>query len=149
MKNNHGVTLSSVMVYVIGMLIVVATISTLTTYFYKNIDTTAISDDTTTQFTKFTSIFVDEINRKDNTVIDCKTTEENGIKKSYIVFSSGNQYTYLSENQSIYKNQVKICNNIENADFSFKYQDSKYKITVNFKAGKIDKTGNNALTYTI
>ena len=49
----------------------------------------------------------------------------------------------------VYKNQVKICNNIENADFSFKYQDSKYKITVNFKAGKIEKTGNNALTYTI
>ena len=149
MKNNHGITLTSLMIYVIGMIVVVATIATLTTYFYKNIDTTAINDTTTTQYTKFTSIFSEEINKEGNTVIDCKNTEEDNKKTSYIIFSSGNQYTYLSENNSIYKNQVKICDNIEDADFSYSYQDSKYTITVNFKNEKFNKTGNNALKYTI
>ena len=37
MKNNKGVTLTSLIIYVIGMVIVVASISTLTTFFYKNI----------------------------------------------------------------------------------------------------------------
>ena len=36
MKNNKGVTLTSLIIYVIGMTIVVATIATLTSFFYKS-----------------------------------------------------------------------------------------------------------------
>ena len=94
MKNNKGVTLTSLIIYVIGMVIVVASISTLTTFFYKNIDTSAINDNTTTQYTKFLSYFTEEINNSNNRVVECKN--------NYIIFSSGNQYTYMEENKSIY-----------------------------------------------
>ena len=92
MKNNKGVTLTSLIIYVIGMVIVVASISTLTTFFYKNIDTSAINDNTTTQYTKFLSYFTEEINNSNNKVVECKN--------NYIIFSSGNQYTYIEENKS-------------------------------------------------
>ena len=149
MKNNRGITLTSLIIYVIGMLIVVATISTLTTFFYKNIDVAAINDDTATQYTKFSSIFLEEINRENNRVLDCKTEINNDKKTSYIIFSSGNQYTFLSENKSIYKNNVKICDNIEECEFLYKYQNSEYIVNVALKTGKVDKTGNNILTYNI
>ena len=80
MKSNKGITLTSLIIYVIGLTIMVATIATLTTFFYKNIDAGDINNDTT-QYTKFSSVFSNEINRKNNRVLDCKTTNTHIIKK--------------------------------------------------------------------
>lgn len=147
MRGNKGITLTSVIIYVIGMLIVVGTIANLTSFFYKNINQDEIQKDTTSQYTKFSSIFLEEINNKDNYIIDCKTKMENGIKQSYIIFSSGNQYTYTSENGCVYKNNVKICEYIDDCDFSYVYRDSKYIIKVNFRTKSVDMTGDNAIVY--
>ena len=143
MKKNNGITLTSLIIYVTGMLLVVTTIATLTSFFYKNIDIKAINNDTT-QYTKFSSILGEEINRSNNSIIECKSLSD-GI--SYIVFSSGSQYTFNENSKSIYKDNVKICDNVELCDFSYTYQDSKYKIKIDFKTSNIDMSGNNAITY--
>lgn len=145
MKKNKGITLTSLIIYVIGMTIMVATIATLTSFFYKNIDIGEITSDTT-QYTKFSSILSEEINTQHNSVIDCKALTD-GV--SYIIFSSGNQYTFNENSKSIYKNNVKICDNIEICDFSYTFIDSKYKIKVNFKTESIDMSGDNAIVYNL
>lgn len=145
MKNNKGITLTSLIIYVIGMTIMVATIATLTSFFYKNIDIRDINSDTT-QYTKFSSIFSEEINTRNNVIIDCKSLTE---EVSYIIFSSGNQYTFNKNSKSIYKNNVKICDNVETCDFSYTFIDSKYKIKVSFKTASIDMTGDNAIEYNL
>ena len=66
MKGNRGVTLTSLIVYIIGMLIMLATLATLRTFFSKNVDIRAINDDTI-QYSKFASAFSTETNTKDNT----------------------------------------------------------------------------------
>lgn len=147
MKQNRGITLISLMIYIIGMLIVIGIISTLTSFFYKNIDISNIQENVTGQYTKFSSIFAYEINKENNKVIECKILDENGFKISYIIFSSGNQYTFKKENNAIYKNEIKVCENVEDCDFSYIYVDSKYKIKVNFKTSNIDMTNDNAITY--
>lgn len=147
MKNNKGVTLTSVIIYVIGMAIVIGTISTLTSFFYNNIEISEINDDSASQYTKFSSIFLEEINKENNSIIDCKTITENNEKVSYIIFYTGNQYTF--KNNSIYKNKNKICQNIEDCDFSYSFEDSVYKIKVNFKTKTIDMTGNSAVVYNL
>ena len=38
MKKQNGVTLISIMIYIISMLIIISIIATLTSYFYKNIN---------------------------------------------------------------------------------------------------------------
>lgn len=150
MKSNKGITLVSLIIYVIGMLIVIASVSTLTTFFYKNIDITNINSDTTTQYTKFVSIFSKEINTSGNKVIDTNIDNSEGGKKvSYIIFSSGNQYTYIQENKSIYKNKIKICENIDDCEFSWIYQDSNYVVSVSIKTGNIDRTGIDVIKYTM
>lgn len=143
MKSNKGITLTSLIIYVIGMTIMVATIATLTSFFYKNIDIGEINSDTT-QYTKFSSILSEEINTEHNSVIDCKTLTD-GV--SYIIFSSGNQYTFNENSKSIYKNNVKICDNIEMCEFSYTYIDSKYKIKVSFRTESIYMSGDNAIEY--
>lgn len=143
MKNNKGITLTSLIIYVTGMMIVVVTIATLTSFFYKNIDAKEINNDTT-QYTKFSSMMAEEINRGNNSIVDCKALS-NGI--SYIIFSSGNQYTFNENSKSIYKGNVKICDNVELCDFSYTYEDSKYKIKIDFKTSNIDMSDNNAIVY--
>ena len=94
MKGNRGVTLTSLIVYIIGMLIMLATLATLRTFFSKNVDIRAINDDTI-QYSKFASAFSTETNTKDNKVIECRTQiDEKEEKVSYIVFS--NSAVYLS-----------------------------------------------------
>lgn len=145
MKSNKGVTLTSLIIYVIGMTIMVSIIATLTSFFYKNIDIGDINSNTT-QYTKFTSILSEEVNKKNNSVIDCQSLTD-GV--SYIVFSSGNQYTFNQESKSVYRNNVKICDNIDTCDFSYTYIDSKYKIKVSFKTANIDMTGSNSIVYNL
>ena len=145
MKSNKGVTLTSLIIYVIGMTIMVSIIATLTSFFYKNIDIGDINSNTT-QYTKFTSILSEEVNKKNNSVIDCQSLTD-GV--SYIVFSSGNQYTFNQGSKSVYRNNVKICDNIDTCDFSYTYIDSKYKIKVSFETANIYMTGSNSIVYNL
>ena len=85
MKNNKGITLTSLIIYVIGMIIAIATITTLISYFSKNVKLETLGD-STAEYTKFSSIFSDETNKKENKIIDCKTTGEGKNKVSYIIF---------------------------------------------------------------
>lgn len=147
-KNNKGITLTSLIIYIIGMTIAVALISTLMSFFTKNIKLGDINNDTT-QYTKFSSVFSDEINNKNNIIVDCQTSGSGNGKVSYIVFSSGNQYTFMGKNNAIYKNNIKICKDVEDCDFTYKFIDSKYAITVNFKTNNIDLTGTDAITYNL
>ena len=148
MENQKGITLVSLSVYIIGMMVIIAIVATLTTFFYKNINN--IDDnDISTDYTKFTKIFSSEINKSGNTVVEAKTYIENDKKVSYIIFSSGNQYTYKEENKSIYQNNIKICTKIDNCEFSYSYQNSQYKINVELIAGNISLTGENKNVYTM
>lgn len=153
MKNNKGITLTSLIIYIIGMLIVIATIATLTSFFYKNVNINEIEKVSTEQFTEFSNIFSKEINKTNNKIIDCKTNteviEEKEYKVSYIIFSSGNQYTYKQETNTIYKNNIKVCTDIEDCDFSYTFINSVYQIKVNFKTANLDMTGENAVNYSM
>lgn len=148
MSNNKGITMTSLIIYVMGMVFAICIIASLTSFFYKNVNVENINKDTT-QYTKFSNIFSKEIERKNNKVIACNTTEEDGNMMSYIVFSSGNQYTYKSENKALYKNKVKICQDVESCKFSYTYTGLIYSVKVEFKTNIIDMTGNNAITYNL
>ena len=145
MRNNKGITMISLITYIMGLTIVLALIATLTTFFFKNISAKDLNSDTT-QYTKFSSIFLEEINNKNNSVVDCKPITD-GV--SYIIFSSGNQYTFNANSKCIYKNKIKICENVEICDFSYTFVDSKYKIKVNFKTSNIEMLGDNAIIYNL
>lgn len=106
MKSNKGITMSSLVIYVIAMSIVVATIATLTSYFYNNMDELDSDTNSSIAYTELNIYLSKEINIKENYPI-----LEEGISSDYIIFSkTGNQYTF--KNGSIYQNQVKICSDI-------------------------------------
>ena len=133
MKSEKGVTLSSLIIYVIAMSIVIATIATLTNYFYGNINGLNIRTNASKEYTTFNSYFVNEINTKDNYVLtNLLDTTNNDI----IVFSSGNQFKIT--NNAIYFNKIKICKDVTSG--TFVYDESSNKITVTMQiSGKTFK----------
>ena len=70
MKKENGVTLTSIIIYIIALLIVIGIVASLTSYFYKNVDVDGESKLTNSQFTKFTSFFTNEINQPGIKVIE-------------------------------------------------------------------------------
>lgn len=136
MKSQKGITLISVTIYIIVMTIVVSIMAVISTYFYKNINSLD-NIDSLEQYTKFNTYFTDEVNHKNIKVLDF-AAEENG--NSYIVFDNGVQYSFIKANKGIYRNKVKICENIDNCTFEEIIQNGKNVIVVEFKAGEKQQT---------
>lgn len=122
MKSQKGITLISLTIYIIGMTIVVAIVSTISTNFFTNTSSLLTGINPLTEYTKFNSFFSDEINHKNIKVLECK--------ENYIVFDNGVQYTFVKENRGIYKNKVKICNYVEDCKFEYKIQNGKNVVSV-------------------
>ena len=140
MQTEKGLTLISVTIYIIVMLIIVSVITVLTSYFYKNVNIQSINQDLNQQYTKFNSYFIKEVNKKGNKILDIQSPIKLGDKESddaqnntntqnYIIFSSGNQYTYIPKNEGIYMNKVKIAQNITGCVFTTNEEENG-KITV-------------------
>lgn len=146
MQGEKGITLISITIYVIVMLIVVSVITVLTSYFYTNVDINSVSEDLNQQYTKFNSYFTEEVNKKGNKLLKIGQIESDTGNQNYIIFLSGNQYTYVPQNQGIYRNQVKIAQNITGCTFSSKKEaNGKTTITVTITGKNFEKT----TTYTL
>lgn len=146
MQGEKGITLISITIYVIVMLIVISVITVLTSYFYTNVDINSVSEDLNQQYTKFNSYFTEEVNKKGNKLLKIGQIESDTGNQNYIIFSSGNQYTYVPQNQGIYRNQVKIAQNITGCTFSSKKEvNGKTTITVTITGKNFEKT----TTYTL
>ena len=156
MRTEKGVTLITVTIYIIVMLIMISIITVLTSYFYKNVDIQSISQDLNQQYTKFNSYFVKEVNKRGNKVVDIQSVsipqdeeenaETNTSQQNYIVFSSGNQYTYIPKNQGIYMNKVKIAQNITGCTFAtHKEENGKTTVTVTILGDNFERETNYTL----
>ena len=122
MKSESGITLTSLIVYVIAMLVVVGIVATLTGYFYNNLDNLSNRTDGSKEYTAFSSYFTNDINTKNNKIVLEESTEDK------IVFSNGNQYTFL--NGAIYMNKIQICKNVDYCAFGYN-SDSKVTVAMN------------------
>ena len=142
MKSQKGITLISITIYVIVMAIVVGIVAILSTFFYSNVNDANEAVDPLTEYTKFNSFFTDEVNNKDIEVLGCGTTN-NG--QNYIAFNNGVQYTYIPENEAVYRNRVKIAKGIKQCEFKLDVENYKNVIKVTFDSG--DKVREN--TYTV
>ena len=137
MKSQNGVTLSSLIIYVIAMSIVVATIATLTNYFYGNINGISNRTAASKEYTEFNSYFINEVNNKENFVLTEQMNTQNDTK---IVFSSGNQFLFVGN--AIYFNKTKICKEVTSCRFSYDSETNIITVTIQING----KTFNNVYT---
>ncbi len=137
MKSQKGITLISLTIYVIVMAIVIGVIAIVTGVFFKSLQQSNFYTDPIAEYTAFNSYFSEEVNHSGLKILNC---EDN-----YVAFDNGIVYTFSEENQGIYRNQVKICKDIEECTFSETIKNGKQVVEVRIKAGSQDRT----TTYTL
>ena len=120
MKKEQGVTLTSILVYIIAMVIVIGTIATITSFFYTNVTGVKDNSDNIAEITKFHMCFLEEVKKQNNEIIR--------LENNTILFSTGNTFFY--QDKSIYYNQVRICENISHLQFNVEEVNSKQVIQV-------------------
>jgi len=138
LKSQKGISLISLTIYIIALTIIVSMVSVISTYFYKNMNASTETIDPLIEYTKFSSFFSDEANHENIKVLDNKTaTEEDNT--SYIAFDNNVQYTFIPENNAIYRNKVKICREVEYCNFEHKIKNGKNMVTVTIRMLSTEK----------
>lgn len=107
MKNNKGVTLTSLIIYIVLITVVMAIVMRITTHFSNNMEDVAdVAFET--EFNKINLYLLDETKKTGNVITEIT---QDGMA---ISFSKGNIYVYNHDDKIIYLNDgIKICENIE------------------------------------
>lgn len=149
MKSEKGITLTSLIIYVIAMVIVVSIVAVITKYFYSNIREVSESANTSSILTKLNSFISNEVNKTGNTLFYCSDAGDiivfyNPNDKDELNSNSGyTQYTF--KGNSIYLNKIKICKDVENCKFALIEDNEKYKFKIHLTIGENEKE----ITYTL
>lgn len=133
LKSCKGITLTSLVIYVIVLMVVIALMSGFSGYFNKNINQITIKEESNEQFTRFLAYLTKDINNEN--INFAKTGQENDIEYIIIKFEENEEHQYLYKKDSIYyineaKNKkIRICNNVNSCDFE--YDNTNKILTVN------------------
>ena len=129
MKKSNGVTMVSLIIYVVVMTIVLGVMSSIITSFYKNTDTVQGNVQEIVEFNKFNSYFLKEVKSNNNEV---DHVSENN---TYILFKTGNSFSI--SNNKIYYNSIKICDGVKSIQFVLEQdaegKDSIINVTLEFE----------------
>ena len=153
MKNQKGVTLISLTIYVIALTFVIAMLSVISTYFYKNVNET--QDDVTplTEFTNFNSYFMTDVNTKKVSYL----TTGSDDNYSYIALVNETnlnviKYIYVEHDKAIYrdtgsvengtKSTITVARNVTRCEFNELEQtnNNKTKFDITLSIGNSEKT---------
>ena len=111
MKNEKGITLSSLVIYIIVMILVIGVMTRVSLMFYNNTENLNENTKDIIEFNNFNNYFVKEIKSVDNKV---DTIAEDG---TYILFNTGNSFSI--KDNSIFYNDLEIAQNVKNITFKY------------------------------
>lgn len=149
MKKEQGITLISLIVYVILMTFIIAGISSITASFYANINSFDNESESAVAYAKFNMYFINDIKRKgaqiqeayDDYIIISYTIESTETQNIEGVTISGNDTVsveYLVQNNILYRNKVKICEDVDSILITADEENNSVKISMTI--GDYEKT---------
>ncbi len=117
LKSEKGITLTSLVVYIIVISIVVGIMATISTFFYSNLDLIRNSAKYASEFDKFNSYIIKDVKSNNKVNVD--------DNKGTIIFEDGTTYMYNINDKGIYRGKIKIASHVE------LFNCSKKTITIN------------------
>ena len=122
MKSNKGITLTSLIIYIIVLMLALGVLSVISKFFYRNLDYVESLGDNVSEYNKFNMFFLEDAKKNTNIISISNDNKQ-------IIFGDGTVYTYKGGNdKSIYRNKVKVCRNVETCRFLEKENDSNKDI---------------------
>lgn len=130
MKSEQGITLTSLVIYVIVATILISTMALISSFFFSNMNLVKDQDEYAVEFNQFNMFFIQDI----------KKNRSAQVEPQKITLEDGTIYQYYEENQSIYRNDTKIVENVKFASFTSNESKiehtTKQMITVSLAIGK-------------
>ena len=106
-KNNQGITLISLIIYIMVVTIVLSILRVVFSNFDKNKDLAEDKGKYIAELDKMALSFIR----------DSKNNLDANVEVDQVIFADGTNYKYEKEEKSIYRNKVKIAQNIEYCTF--------------------------------
>lgn len=140
MKKNKGITITSLIIYVIGLLILTGTMAMLTKYFYNNLGEITIENKISEEYAEFINYLTKDVNSE--TIKSIFEGEEN--KSILFKFEDEMTHKYIFSNGSIYffeikdgstQKQIRLCTEVKKCTFT--YQENILDISIEFNDGTI------------
>ncbi len=131
MKSEKGITLTSLVIYIIVFSAVLALVSSLSSFVYgnlRNLNSDSISSE---EFNKFNTYFVKDVKASRGATAKQKANGD-GIE---ITLENGSKYTYVKSENAIYREAIKIARNIIRFNASVKEENSKKLIDIQISTG--------------
>ena len=128
LKNNKGITLLALTVYIAIFMLIIATMTTISTFFFNNINDGINIHEYVVEFNKFVMFFVADVKNYDSAI----------VTDNQIQFNNGPVYKY--QNGIIYRNDIKIAKNVLKCIFTPNHYNvnniTKNIINVDLQIGK-------------
>lgn len=143
MKNEKGITLATLIIYVILMTFIVSAIASITSSFYSNMNEFDKNSESAVDFSKFNMYFIRDIKRENVSIAK--------VGEDYIILSYGEDINgteseiektmnveYSVQNNTLYRNKVKICDDVNNINIVT--NENNNTIKVNLTIGDYNKS---------
>ena len=131
MKEEKGVTLISLIIYIMVMILIVALIANISSSFYSNLNEFDSESENAVAFSKFNMIFLNDLKKENIEILDVET--------DHIALKQDNQsIEYSAQNKALYRNKVKICDNVQDVNISADTTENIIKVYL--KIGEYEKT---------
>lgn len=135
MKEEKGVTLISLIVYIILTTVVIAGVSLITSSFYKNVRQFDNESESVVAYSKVNMFFLRDIKREG---VQIDAYQNNYIILSYEKDLETLYVQYSIQNGALYRDRVKICDDIQDSRITVNTSDNT--IEVYLKIGNYEKT---------
>lgn len=133
MKSERGITLTSLIIYVVITTIAVTAIASFSSFFVSNMNEVKEQEKYAPEFNKFSMFFIGDV--KNN-----KTAE---VTTNQVTFEDGTVYQYRQSEKAVYRNSTKITEKVDSFSFSLTEEEvsSTNKQIINVKmsiGGKVN-----------
>lgn len=108
MKSEKGITLTSVVVYVLIATALISSTALLSSFFFSNMSLIKEQNQYAPEFNKFSMFFIEDV--KNNKSAEVTTTK--------VTFADGTVYEYKDNEKSVYRNDTKITQQLQFFAFS-------------------------------
>lgn len=108
MKSEKGITLTSVVVYVLIATALISCTALLSSFFFSNMSLIKEQNQYAPEFNKFSMFFIEDV--KNNKSAEVTTTK--------VTFADGTVYEYKDNEKSVYRNDTKITQQLQFFAFS-------------------------------
>ena len=144
MKSEKGITLISLMIYIIVLSIVIGVIAGFTRYFYRNSNELSTTTDVANKYTRFVQYISEDVNYNEIEFVNTNGTSINFMLKDGTV----HKYYYDTNNKDIYfiswdksndkEKQIRLCDKVDSFTISLtEEENSRYVIVVSTTINKI------------